>query len=240
MAKATVYYLEDDPRILELTLYTLAQTGIEAKGFSSAAAFFEACEKQRPDLVLLDIMLPDVDGLTVLRRLRGSEACDDVPVMMLTAKGDELDTALGLDLGADDYLAKPFGMVELLARVRALLRRSRGRNDAGTSEQPGRLTWGDIVLDEERHTVSAGGAPVRLSPKEFDLLKTLMASPGRVLTRDRLLADVWDVAFSGGTRTVDVHVRTLRQKLAAAHPGSECAVETVRGIGYRLGDGHDG
>ena len=239
MAEATVYYLEDDPRILELTLYTLAQTGIRAEGFSSAGEFLDACAESVPDLVLLDIMLPDVDGLTVLRRLRGEPATRDVPVMMLTAKGDELDKAYGLDLGADDYLAKPFGMVELLARVRALLRRSQAPA-RGEATEPDRLSVGGIVLDEGRHTVTADGVPVSLTPKEFDLLKTLMASPGRVLSRDRLLADVWDVAFSGGTRTVDVHVRTLRQKLAAAAPGSERAVETVRGVGYRLGDGHHG
>lgn len=230
-----IYYVEDDDGIRELTLYTLRQSGMEAEGFSCAEGFFEACERQLPDAVLLDIMLPGTDGLEILRRLRSSAPTKHLPIMMLTAKGTELDKACGLDAGADDYLAKPFGMVELLARVRALLRRSRTPAMAGSV----RLVAGPLTLDASAHEAQAGGVPLSLTRKEFDLLRTLMANRGHVLSRDQLLESVWGMAYPGGTRTVDVHVRTLRQKLEGAAPGAGACIETVRGLGYRM-DARDG
>ena len=222
-----IYYVEDDTNIRDLTVYALRQAGFEAQGFPAAEEFFVACRERLPELVLLDIMLPEVDGLEILHVLRDDPATKSLPVMMLTAKGTEFDTVCGLDAGADDYLAKPFGMMELVSRVNALLRRA-GAPAAARDE----LTCGPVVLTVSAHTVSVGGQPVALTLKEFDLLRALMQNEGRVLSRRQLLEDVWGVTYVGETRTVDVHVQTLRQKLAAAQEGADALIRTVRGVGY--------
>ena len=208
-------------------MYALRQAGFEAQGFPAAEEFFAACKERLPELVLLDIMLPEVDGLEILHVLRDDPATKRLPVMMLTAKGTEFDTVCGLDAGADDYLAKPFGMMELVSRVNALLRRA-GAPAAARDE----LSCGSVVLTASAHTVSVDGQPVALTLKEFDLLRALMQNEGRVLSRRQLLEDVWGVTYVGETRTVDVHVQTLRQKLAAASDGADALIQTVRGVGY--------
>lgn len=226
-----IYYVEDDTNIRDLTLYALRQAGFEAAGFAEASSFFAACEEQPPELVLLDIMLPGTDGLGVLRQVRESAALRSVPVMMLTAKGTEFDKVSGLDAGADDYLAKPFGMMELVSRVNALLRRARASAFATPDGMPREAyEAGPIVLDAEAHVVTVGGSPVTLTPKEFDLLRVLLQNAGRVLTRARLLEDVWDVTYVGETRTVDVHIQTLRQKLAAADAASAVGAALDAGV----------
>mgnify|MGYP001851852286 CR=1 FL=1 len=222
-----IYYVEDDTNIRDLTVYALRQAGFEAQGFPAAEEFFAACKERLPELVLLDIMLPEVDGLEILHVLRDDPATKSLPVMMLTAKGTEFDTVCGLDAGADDYLAKPFGMMELVSRVNALLRRA-GAPAAARDE----LSCGSVVLTVSAHTVSVDGQPVALTLKEFDLLRALMQNEGRVLSRRQLLEDVWGVTYVGETRTVDVHVQTLRQKLAAASDGADALIQTVRGVGY--------
>lgn len=222
-----IYYVEDDTNIRDLTVYALRQAGFEAQGFPAAEEFFAACKERLPELVLLDIMLPEVDGLEMLHVLRDDPATKRLPVMMLTAKGTEFDTVCGLDAGADDYLAKPFGMMELVSRVNALLRRA-GAPAAARDE----LSCGPVVLTASAHTVSVDGQPVALTLKEFDLLRALMQNEGRVLSRRQLLEDVWGVTYVGETRTVDVHVQTLRQKLAAASDGADALIQTVRGVGY--------
>lgn len=259
-----IYYVEDDTNIRDLTVYALKQSGFEARGFAGAAEFFDACEEETPELVLLDIMLPEVDGMEILRRLRADEETHALPIMMLTAKGTEFDKVCGLDAGADDYLAKPFGMMELVSRVNALLRRANaqaaavaeatgegaeGESDAGsggsgtqaTAASRGvmaagdeELTAGPIVLSSASHTVEVGGTLVSLTLKEFDLLRALMRNEGRVLTRAQLLEDVWGITYVGETRTVDVHIQTLRQKLARTLAGTDALITTVRGVGYCL------
>lgn len=224
-----IFYAEDDTNIRELVLYTLQKSGFAARGFADGAALMQAMRAELPDLVLLDVMLPGEDGVSLLRRLRADGRTRDIPVIMLTARGAEYDKVIGLDSGADDYLAKPFGMMELLARVRALLRRA-GRGEAGAPQE---LTFSGIRLLPGARTVTADGAPVTLTRKEFDLLELLMERPGQVFTRDALLERVWGYDYEGGTRTVDVHVQTLRQKLGACG----ACIETVRGVGYRLGGG---
>lgn len=231
-----IYYVEDDAHIRDLTRYALEKAGFEARCFPDADGFFAALADRVPALILLDIMLPGIDGLEILRRLRDDATTEGIPVMMLTAKGTEYDTVVGLDAGADDYLAKPFGMMELVSRVNALLRRA--EREAAAPAAP--AAEGPIALNAEAHMVTAGGVPVSLTLKEFELLRVLMANEGRVLTRDQLLDQVWDMAFAGGTRTVDAHVTTLRQKLAAACPGAEALVVTVRGVGYGYRRGDDG
>ena len=226
----TVYYVEDDENIRQLVLYALTQSGIQAEGQPDDTAFRAACAKSIPDVVVLDIMLPEVDGLEVLRRLREDPATKFLPVMMLTAKGTEFDKVSGLDAGADDYLAKPFGMMELVSRVNALLRRAA----APTAPAGDVLECGPIELRVLEHTVSAGGVPVELTLKEFDLLRALLRNVGRVLSRGQLLEDVWGMTFVGETRTVDVHIQTLRQKLSAACPGADACIKTVRGVGYSI------
>ncbi len=220
-----IYYVEDERNIRELTVYTLAQSGLEVEGFATDAEFKAACERRLPDAILLDIMLPDADGLQILKRLRANPATADIPVMMVTAKDTEFDTVVALDGGADDYLSKPFGMMELVSRCRALLRRAKRLAPSDDT-----LVVGDIRLSPSRHEASVGGKPVSLTLREFDLLAYLMAHPGIVCTRDGLLKQVWGWDFDGGSRTVDVHVQTLRSKLE----GSSAAIETVRGVGYRL------
>lgn len=223
-----IYYVEDDTNIRDLALYALRQAGFEAEGFPAAPDFFAACKRQLPELVLLDIMLPGIDGLEILRKLRANSLTENIPVMMLTAKGTEFDTVTGLDAGADDYLAKPFGMMELVSRVNALLRRA-GAPAAVSDDE---FVCGPITLRVSARSVNAGGAPVALTLKEFDLLHALMKNVDTVMTRSVLLEEVWDTAFAGETRTVDVHIQTLRQKLAAACPGADAHIQTVRGVGY--------
>lgn len=221
-----IYYVEDDANIRELVVYTLNQTGLEAKGFPDSAAFLDAVRDAKPTMALLDIMLPGEDGLAVLKKLRASLVTADLPVIMITAKGAEYDKVAGLDLGADDYIAKPFGMAELVARVKALLRRS------GVTPNEGRMQRGELTVDVKKHTVAVEGKPVTLTFKEFSLLACLMENAGRAFTREQLLESVWGYDYEGGTRTVDVHIQTLRTKLGV----SGKRVETVRGVGYRFGE----
>ena len=217
-----IYLLEDDESIRDFVIYTLNAQGMEARGFALPSAFWEAAAERQPDLVLLDIMLPEEAGISVLKKLRTSAKTRRMPVIMLTAKGTEYDKVLGLDAGADDYVAKPFGMMELLSRIRALLRR--------TETDSGIYRCGILTVDPGRHVVKVEDREVTLTQKEFEVLCLLLKNRGQVLSRERLIADVWDYAFTGESRTVDVHVRTLRQKLGAA--GSY--IETVRGYGYKI------
>lgn len=217
-----IYLLEDDDSIRELVIYTLNSQGMEAHGFPLPSLFWSAMADQTPSLVLLDIMLPEEDGISVLRKLRSSARTAGLPIIMLTAKGTEYDKVLGLDSGADDYISKPFGMMELLSRVRALLRRTQPEADV--------YRCGALTVDPSRHTVTAGGRDVALTQKEFEMLCLLLKNQGQVLSREQLLDTVWGYAFTGESRTVDVHIRTLRQKLGDA--GS--CIETVRGYGYKI------
>ena len=217
-----IYLLEDDDSIRDLVLYTLQSQGMEARGFPLPSAFCEAVAEHIPSLVLLDIMLPEEDGISVLKKLRSSARTSKLPVIMLTAKGTEYDKVLGLDAGADDYLAKPFGMMELLSRIRALLRRTQREADI--------YRCGVLTVDQTRHTVTVNGQEVILTQKEFEVLCLLLKNRGQVLSRERLIEDVWGYAFTGESRTVDVHVRTLRQKLGEAG----AYIETVRGYGYKI------
>lgn len=223
-----IYYVEDETNIRDLTIYALRQAGYEARGFADARSFFDACRERRPELVLLDIMLPEMDGMDVLREVRRDSSLKNVPVMMLTAKGTEFDKVSGLDAGADDYLSKPFGMMEMVSRVNALLRRA----SAPAVDADDTLEVGPVTLCVSAHSVEAGGVAVALTLKEFDLLHALMSNEGHVLSRGQLLDDVWDISYAGETRTVDVHIQTLRQKLARACPGADEYISTVYGVGY--------
>ena len=222
-----VYYVEDDKNLRELTVYALGQGGIETKGLSSDAELRRACAERTPDAILLDIMLPDADGLDILARIRRTPGLSRVPVMMLTAKDAELDKVRALDAGADDYLAKPFGMMEMVSRVRALLRRA-GRTEPAPEQAV--LTVGEVMLWPDRREVTVSGSAVQLTMREFDLLEFLMRSPGVVFSREALLQRVWGWDFDGGSRTVDVHVQQLRAKLG----DQSKLIETVRGVGYRV------
>ena len=224
-----IHVVEDDAGVRELELYALRQAGFEAEGFAEPSAFREALKTTLPDAVILDVMLPGEDGISILRSLRRETRTRRLPVILVTARDAEMDKVRGLDEGADDYLTKPFGVMELLARVRALLRRS---GEAAPEEC---LTLGDVTLDRARHRVTAGGAEVVLTHMEFELLAFLMAHAGKAVTREVLLDDVWGIAYAGDTRTVDVHIRTLRQKVGA----SGCMIATVRGVGYRMEDTHE-
>ncbi len=221
-----IFCVEDDAGIRDLMIYTLNASGFQAVGFGSAGEFYAAVTDTVPELVMLDIMLPGEDGISILKRLKADPRTADVPVIMATAKGNEYDKVIGLDLGADDYLAKPFGMMEMASRVRAVLRRS-GR----ASEKKARLICiGGLEMNLSEHTVTADGRRVQLTLKEYELLHTFMTNPGRAFTREQLLSSVWCEDFMGETRTVDVHVGTLRQKLG------KCGayIRTVRGVGYRM------
>lgn len=219
-----IYYVEDDDSIRELVAYTLTQMGMPTQGFPSAAEFWPTMKTQLPELILLDVMLPGEDGLHILRTLREENRTAEIPVVMITARGTEFDKVQGLDLGADDYITKPFGMAELIARVRARLRRVAPKADADT------LTIGRLTLDRRAHSALIDGRALPLTLKEYDLLRLLMENRGMAFTREQLLERVWDYGYGGGTRTVDVHVQTLRAKMG------ECGalIETVRGVGYRF------
>ncbi len=220
-----IYLVEDDNSIRELVAYTLHSAGFQAEGFEKPSAFWHACETKLPDLVLLDLMLPEEDGISILKKLRQAPHTKKLPIILLTAKSSEYDKIMGLDSGADDYVAKPFSMMELLARVKALLRRTE-RNEAEVV-----YSMGSLSVNQTRHEVRIDGTEVTLTLKEFELLCLLMENKGRVLTRDQLLNSIWGYGFDGENRTVDVHIRTLRQKLG------KCGeyIETVRGVGYKIG-----
>lgn len=221
-----IYCVEDEASIRELVVYTLHATGYEAQGFADGKAFWTALEQELPELILLDIMLPGEDGLQILKRIRTNSRTADLPVIMVTAKGTEFDKVIGLDSGADDYIAKPFGMMELVSRVKALLRRTQKTSAAAT------LACGNLVLNHDMHRVLVDGQEVALTYKEFELLEYLLENRGIVLTRDKILDRVWGIAAEVETRTLDVHIRSLRHKLGA----SGDLIETVRGVGYRIGE----
>lgn len=219
-----IYCVEDDLSIRELMLYTLRASGFEAEGFSDGEALFAALERQQPRLLLLDIMLPGMDGMEILKQLREDPATAGIPVIMASAKGTEFDKVSALDMGADDYLAKPFGMMEMVSRIRAVLRRT-----AGPARESG-LRLGSLAMDVEAHTVTASGTRVALTLKEFELLRLFLTSPGRVFTREQLLEKIWGTDYIGESRTVDVHIATLRTKLTSCGD----YIRTVRGVGYRM------
>ena len=220
-----IYLVEDDENIRELVTYTLNSQGLEAEGFSRPSQFWKAMEVTTPSLVLLDIMLPEEDGLSILKKLRSSQETGKLPVIMLTAKGSEYDTVMGLDSGADDYIPKPFRMMELISRVRALLRRTEGQ------EKPQEYILGELTVSPSRHVVRVNGKEVTLTLKEFELLCLLLSKQETVFSRSQLLDRIWGYEFDGESRTIDVHVRTLRQKLGSAGK----YIKTVRGIGYKIG-----
>ena len=219
-----IYCVEDDDSIRELMLYALRASGFEAEGFRDSVGLFDALSHSQPQLIMLDIMLPDEDGLSILKSLRTRADTQKIPVILVTAKSTEIDKVKGLDGGADDYIAKPFGVMEMIARVKALLRRSGGAEES-------LMTCGNVTLDSEKRMVYVDGKPVELTYKEFEILSLLLQEQGRVLTRDTLMDRVWGLEAERENRTLDVHIRTLRQKLG------ECGeyIETVRGVGYKVG-----
>lgn len=219
-----IWCIEDDASIRDIEVYTLQSTGFEAQGFSDAAAFRTAMENELPDLIILDIMLPGEDGVALLKSLRSAPATCGIPIIMATAKGMEYDKIQSLDLGADDYLVKPFGMMEMVSRVKAVLRRCHPQGIQNT------LQLGGLVLNLDEHTVTADGERVQLTLKEYELLRRFLSHPGIVFTREQLMSQIWGEDYIGESRTVDMHITTLRQKL------SEYGryIETVRGVGYRL------
>ncbi|MBQ8620820.1 MAG: response regulator transcription factor [Oscillospiraceae bacterium] len=219
-----IYCVEDDASIRELMLYTLRASGFQAEGFCDGDSLFEALERHRPRLITLDIMLPGMDGIEILRRLRSSAATASIPVIMASAKGTEYDRVLGLDLGADDYLSKPFSMLEMVSRIRAVLRRT------GSAETTPPIRLGNLEMNPDEHTVFACGSRVELTLKEFELLRLFLKHPGRVYSRDQLLEKIWGSDYLGETRTVDVHIGTLRTKLGTCGE----YIRTVRGVGYRM------
>lgn len=225
MAVTTIYLVEDDESIRELILYALKSSGCEAQGFECGEAYWEAVESALPTLSILDIMLPGDDGLHILRRMKDSQRTAEIPVIMLTAKATEYDKVKGLDAGADDYITKPFGVMELLSRIRAVLRRVKPAETADA------LVFGGITLNEERRTVTALGDAVALTYKEFELLSYLLKNVGIVLSREKIMERVWGFDFEGESRTVDMHIKSLRQKLGACGE----AIQTVRGVGYKIG-----
>lgn len=220
-----IYIVEDDAEIRELEVYALKSSGFESKSFDSGKNLDEEIKVQVPDLFILDIMLPGEDGLSILKRLRAQENTKNVPIIMITAKSSELDKVKGLDLGADDYIAKPFGILEFVSRVRALLRRSGNMK----SEESVKITLGEIVLDSGTREVLVSGNNVELTYKEYELLKLLISHPGLVYSRQQILEKIWGIDFKMDTRTVDMHIKTLRQKL-----GEQGAIiQTVRNVGYK-------
>lgn len=237
-----IYLLEDDDNIRNFVTYALNNSGLEAEGFDVPSAFWKAVTENAPSMAILDIMLPEEDGISVLKKLRSRQETQNIPIMMLTAKGTEYDKVIGLDSGADDYVSKPFGTMELIARVKALLRRAEagvytGANDGGNMSKGGskaekEYRIGALYLNPDKHIIRVNDKDISLTLKEFQLLCLLVENEGRVMTRDAILQEIWGYEFDGENRTVDVHIRTLRSKLGEA----EELVETVRGIGYRIGE----
>lgn len=219
-----IFCVEDDDSIRDLMIYTLNSAGFEAKGFGCGRSLFDALQTERPLLIMLDIMLPGEDGISILKKLRMQEATKDTPVIMATAKGTEYDKVTGLDLGADDYLTKPFGMMEMISRVKAVLRRTSPKEEGKI------LKIGNLELNSETYIVLVNSERIQLTLKEHKLLRTFMENPGRVFTREQLLEMIWGISYMGETRTVDVHIGTLRTKLG----GCGDYIETVRGVGYRM------
>ncbi len=219
-----IWCVDDDNTIREIEVYTLEQTGFSARGFADGSSMLDALKTETPDLIVLDIMMPEMDGLEVLRKLRSEPAHKDIPVIMATAKGTEMDKIVGLNSGADDYLVKPFGVMEMVARVNAVLRRITKKEIAAD------ITVGSITLNEAEHKVIAYGEKVSLTHKEFDILRLFMRNPNMVFSRDKLMSEIWGTDYIGETRTVDMHIKTLRQKLGNA--GGQ--IKTVIGVGYRL------
>lgn len=219
-----IYIVEDDAEIRELEQYALESSGFQVEAFGSATPFYSAVARAVPDLVLLDIMLPGEDGLTILRRLRTQPETRETPVILVTAKASELDTVRGLDLGADDYVAKPFGIMELISRVKARLRSTPG------AHTPIQYQYGGITLSDEKHQVTVDGVPVELTYKEFELLKLLLSAPGTAFTRDVIMERIWGYDYALSSRTLDMHVKTLRQKLGA----KGAMVQTIRNVGFKL------
>ena len=219
-----IFCVEDDNSIRDLMIYTLNSAGFQAKGFAEGESFFQALQEQKPDLIMLDVMLPGDDGITILKKLKAQSDTAHIPVIMATAKGTEFDKVIGLDLGADDYLTKPFGMMEMIARIKAVLRRSMPKEELNV------LLAGKLELNLNEHTVTVSGKRVQLTLKEFEMLRLFMEHIGRVYTRDQLLSKIWGADYIGETRTVDVHIGTLRTKL------EDCGdyIQTVRGVGYRM------
>ena len=224
-----VFCVEDDGNIRELVVYTLNTTGMEARGFENGSELMKALASEMPELVLLDIMLPGEDGLSILKKLKSSSKTKQIPVIMVTAKGAEYDVVKGLDAGADDYVTKPFGIMELVSRIKAVLRRTKTEQSLDVYEVE------NLKMDLKKHKVKVDGETVVLTLKEFELLKRLMMHQNIVLTRDRLLEEVWGYEFAGETRTLDIHIRSLRQKLGAAGE----LIQTVRGVGYQIGGLHE-
>ena len=223
-----IWCVEDDTSIRDIEVYALMSTGFDAKGFEDGNAFWEALQEEKPELVVLDVMLPGKDGVTLLKMMKESEEFRDIPVIMATAKGTEYDKIQSLDLGADDYLVKPFGIMEMVSRVKAVLRR------CYRTRETDRFKIGGLMLNPNEHTVSVDGERVILTYKEYELLRLFLSQPGHAFTREQLLSHVWNTDFVGETRTVDMHIRTLRQKLGAY--GN--MIETVRNVGYRLEGKH--
>ena len=219
-----IWCVEDDPSIREIIVYALNSTGLEAFGFEDGQVFWDTLQERQPDLILLDVMLPGIDGIELLTRMKGSDRFRDIPVIMATAKGTEFDKVQSLDLGADDYLVKPFGMMEMVSRVKAVLRRCKPREDVGL------LRLDELVLNKNEHTVAISGERINLTYKEYELLKLFMSNPGVAFNREKLLQKVWNTDYVAESRTVDMHIRTLRQKLGSY--GS--VIETIRNVGYRL------
>ena len=221
-----IWCVDDDNAIRDIEVYTLETTGFKARGFADGASMLEALESELPELIILDIMLPGEDGVEILRKLRSNHRTMELPVIMATAKGTEMDKIHSLDIGADDYLVKPFGIMEMVARVKAVLRRCERHGEA-------ELKAGNISLNETRHTVTADGTKITLTLKEFEMLKLFLNNPGVVISRERLLSEVWGIGYAGESRTIDAHIKTLRQKLGACGK----LIETVIGVGYRLEEG---
>ena len=222
-----IFCVEDDSNIRELVVYTLETTGFQARGFEEGKSFLEALALETPDLILMDIMLPGEDGISLLKRLKNSSKTRDIPVIMVTAKGAEYDKVKGLDLGADDYVTKPFGMMELVSRIKAVLRRS----GAAKKKAEDIIVSGNLEINTKKHEVKADGEVIGLTLKEYELLKRLMENPNIVMTRDSLLEEIWGYDFDGETRTVDVHIRRLREKIET-HPSDPKYVYTKWGVGY--------
>ena len=224
-----IWCVEDDASIRDIELYALTSTGFEARGFEDGTSFWNALQKEQPELVILDVMLPGTDGVELLKKMKASEAFRDIPVIMATAKGTEYDKIQSLDLGADDYLVKPFGIMEMVSRIKAVLRRCKRTQPAAL------LSLDGLVLNPAEHTVTVDGERVSLTNKEYALLQLFLSQPGFAFSREKLLSSVWNTEFLGETRTVDMHIRTLRQKLGRC--GSY--IVTVRNVGYRLEANHD-